>query len=86
MFTIQYHSLARMTAVWLLPIVVAEWRRPVELCSFRTLSLGGVYCTDPLLCALGFSLPLAMSVLVILRTVPIVFSIGANPEIRSILE
>jgi C4-dicarboxylate transporter/malic acid transport protein len=56
MFTIQSHSMERMTAVWLLPIVAAE-----------VAAASGALLVPHLFYALwAFSVPLAMSVLVIL--------------------
>jgi C4-dicarboxylate transporter/malic acid transport protein len=67
MFTFQNHSLERMTAVWLLPIVAAEVAAASGALLVPHLSTSEAYIVLILSYALwAFSVPLAMSMLVIL--------------------
>jgi tellurite resistance protein TehA-like permease len=67
MFTFQNHSMERMTAVWLLPIVAAEVAAASGALLVPHLSTSEAYIVLILSYALwAFSVPLAMSMLVIL--------------------
>jgi C4-dicarboxylate transporter/malic acid transport protein len=67
MFTIQHHSLERMTAVWLLPIVAAEVAAASGALLVPHLSAWEASTVLIICYALwAFSVPLAMSILVIL--------------------
>jgi C4-dicarboxylate transporter/malic acid transport protein len=67
MFTIQHHSLQRMTAVWLLPIVAAEVAAASGALLIPHLSAWEAFTVLIICYALwAFSVPLAMSMLVIL--------------------
>jgi C4-dicarboxylate transporter/malic acid transport protein len=67
MFTIQNHSMERMTAVWLLPIVAAEVAAVSGALLVPHLSASDAFIVLILSYALwAFSVPLAMSILVIL--------------------
>jgi tellurite resistance protein TehA-like permease len=67
MFTIQNHSIERMTAVWLLPIVAAEVAAVSGALLVPHLSPSEAFLVLILWYALwAFSVPLAMSILVIL--------------------
>jgi C4-dicarboxylate transporter/malic acid transport protein len=67
MFTIQHHSLERMTAVWLLPVVAAEVAAASGALLVPHLSAWEASTVLVLCYALwAFSVPLAMSILVIL--------------------
>jgi tellurite resistance protein TehA-like permease len=67
MFTIQNHSMERMTAVWLLPIVAAEVAAVSGALLVPHLSPSEAFIVLILCYALwAFSVPLAMSILVIL--------------------